>query len=119
MAGLGKGNNACSVLNSYHQGCKYDLVEESGPPHMKEFTFSVNVLGHDFTGKGRSKKHAKQAAAALALRRLYGVNLLLGTEEVHEPSGEFLSYMTAPYCSFCSSTYGFQNLLKNKWFLIK
>ena len=97
MAGLGKGNNACSVLNSYHQGCKYDLVEESGPPHMKEFTFSVNVLGQDFAGKGRSKKHAKQAAAALALRRLYGVNLSLGTEEVHEvhePSGELLSYVT-------------------------
>lgn len=82
MAGMTKGSNACSILNSYHQGCKYEMIRESGPPHMKEFTFSVNVLGQDFAGKGRSKKHAKQAAAATALRSLYGVNLTLGIEEV-------------------------------------
>lgn len=83
MAGLGKGNNACSVLNSYHQGSKYELVEECGPPHMKEFTFSVNVLGQNYIGKGRSKKLAKQAAAATALRSLYNINLSLGVEETH------------------------------------
>ena len=60
MAGLGKGNNACSVLNSYHQGCKYELLEECGPPHMKEFTFAVDVLGRQYVGKGRSKKLASR-----------------------------------------------------------
>ena len=80
MAGLGKGNNACTVLNSYHQGCNYQLVSESGPPHSKEFTFSVTILGKDYLGAGRSKKHAKQAAAASALKDLYGINLLLGSE---------------------------------------
>ena len=80
MAGLGKGNNACSVLNSYHQGCKYDLVSECGPPHNKEFTYVVNILGHEYVGKGRSKKLAKQAAAASALRAMYNINLSLGVE---------------------------------------
>lgn len=81
MAGLGKANNACSVLNSYHQGTKYELVCESGPPHMKEFTFAVKVQEQEFVGKGRSKKLAKQAAAASALRCLYSINLSLGVEE--------------------------------------
>ena len=82
MAGLGKGNNACSVLNSYHQGCKYELLGECGPPHIKEFTFAVEVLGQQFVGKGRSKKLAKQAAAASALKTLYSINLSLGVESV-------------------------------------
>ena len=82
MAGLGKGNNACSVLNSYHQGCKYQMVNECGPPHNKEFTFSVDVLGREYVGKGRSKKLAKQAAAAAALKAIYNINLSLGVESV-------------------------------------
>ena len=91
MAGLGKGNNACSVLNSYHQGCKYDQLAECGPPHLKEFTFAVDVLGRQFVGKGRSKKLAKQAAAALALKTLYNINLSLGNESfaLGSPSGRF------------------------------
>lgn len=82
MAGLGKGNNACSVLNSYHQGCKYEMLEECGPPHMKEFTFAVDVLGRQYVGRGRSKKLAKQAAAASALKTIYSINLSLGVESV-------------------------------------
>ena len=89
MAGLGKGNNACSVLNSYHQGCKYEILEECGPPHMKEFTFAVDVLGRQYVGKGRSKKLAKQAAAASALKTIYSINLSLGVESV--PIGPAIS----------------------------
>lgn len=91
MSGLGKGNNAVSVLNSYHQGVRYQLVSEVGPPHDKVFTLSVNVLGTDYVGSGRSKKLAKQAAAGSALKALYGINLLLGSERqmmIPPPSGE-------------------------------
>lgn len=49
----------------------YSLVEESGPPHDREFVFQVivaeKVLG---IGKGRSKKHAQQSAATKALENL-------------------------------------------------
>lgn len=82
MAGIGKGSNACSVLNSYHQSCKYQLMGECGPPHNKEFTFAVDVLGRQYVGKGRSKKLAKQAAAAAALKAIYSINLSLGVESV-------------------------------------
>lgn len=82
MSTLGRGSNPCSVLNSYHQGCKYELVEERGPPHMKEFMFRVCLGGDEFLGKGRSKKLAKQAAASNALRAVYGINLSLsGTSD--------------------------------------
>ena len=67
------------VLNSYHQGCKYELVAERGLPHAKEFTISVTVLGREYQGKGRSKKLAKQAAAANALTDLYNLRLQLGS----------------------------------------
>ncbi len=47
----------------------YSLMEESGPPHDREFVFQVFVeeklLG---TGIGRSKKHAQQSAASKALQ---------------------------------------------------
>ena len=85
MAGLGKGNNACSILNSYHQGCKYELISECGPPHLKEFTFAVYILGQQYVGTGRSKKLAKQAAAASALRAVYNINLSLGVENTPLP----------------------------------
>jgi len=49
----------------------YILLEESGPPHDKEFVFQVFVeeklLG---TGSGRSKKYAQQSAASKALHSL-------------------------------------------------
>ena len=76
----GQGSNACSVLNSYHAGCQYELVEEMGPPHDKQFVIKVEILGVAYTGKGKSKKRAKQAAAASALRSIYNINLSLGME---------------------------------------
>src|SRR6185369_1958477 len=50
---------------------EYRLVEESGPPHDRLFTFQIlvgaSVVG---TGRGKSKKIAQQAAAAEALDKL-------------------------------------------------
>ncbi len=77
---MGQGSNACSVLNSYHAGCQYELIEEAGPPHDRQFVFKVEILGVAYTGKGSSKKRAKQAAAASALRSNYNINLSLGME---------------------------------------
>lgn len=51
----------------------YDVVEESGPDHRKEFLVSVAsqgvVLAH---GRGRSKKSAEQDAAEQAIAKLEG-----------------------------------------------
>lgn len=79
MATLGKGSSACMVLNSYHQGCRYELREESGPPHSKEFVYSVTVGGVEYYGRGKSKKEAKQASAANALNSIHGIKTQLGT----------------------------------------
>ena len=80
MASLGQGSNPCMVLNSYHSGCKYELKSEKGPAHAKEFVMAVDVLGREYVGKGRSKKLAKQAAAANALNEMYNVRLTLGAQ---------------------------------------
>ena len=78
MASMGKASNPCMVLNSYHSGCVYSLVEEKGPPHAKEFVYCVSVMDVEYIGNGRSKKLAKQAAAATALDALYNIRLGLG-----------------------------------------
>ena len=85
MAAIGRGSSACMVLNSYHQGCLYEIKSETGPPHAKEFIFSVIVLGVEYTGTGKSKKLAKQAAAQNALNSLYKLQLGLGTGEEQAP----------------------------------
>lgn len=76
----GQGSNPLTVLNSYHAGCKYELVEDGGPPHNKYFVFKVVILGVAYTGRGNSKKRAKHAAAASALRSIYNINLSLEME---------------------------------------
>ncbi len=77
MATLGRGSSSCMVLNSYHQGAVYELKEEKGPPHAKEYVYSVTVQGVEYFGSGKSKKLGKQAAAANALNALYKIKLSL------------------------------------------
>ena len=49
----------------------YELLEEMGPDHDKEFLFCVKVDGTVYgRGRGRSKKEAEQHAAREALERL-------------------------------------------------
>jgi len=76
------------VLNSYHAGCKYELIDDTGPPHDKRFVYKVEVLGVAYTGQGRSKKNAKHAAAAAALRSIYNINLTLGVETPTESANK-------------------------------
>ena len=80
MAGLGQGSNPCNVLNSYHNGCRSYVRGEVGPPHSKVFTMAVSINGEEYVGSGRSKKAARQAAAAEALRTLYNLQLRLSEE---------------------------------------
>ena len=75
---LGQGSNPLSTLNSFHQTVQYDLVQESGPPHMKEFVMQAVVEGRAYRGTGKSKKLAKYAAASEALKQMYNMNLSLG-----------------------------------------
>ncbi|MEO2167452.1 MAG: ribonuclease III [bacterium] len=50
---------------------QYDLVCEQGPDHAKEYEVSVSVQRRFYgKGRGRSKKLAEQAAAAVAIERL-------------------------------------------------
>ncbi|MBC8017771.1 MAG: ribonuclease III [Verrucomicrobia bacterium] len=50
---------------------EYQLVDESGPPHDRQFHFLVLIEGRVAgQGQGRSKKIAQQAAATRALERL-------------------------------------------------
>jgi len=49
----------------------YELVDESGPDHQKEFTMAVFVKDKEYgRGSGASKKLASQLAAEIALARI-------------------------------------------------
>jgi ribonuclease-3 len=49
----------------------YDVTAETGPPHDRTFAVAANVDGRTLgAGSGRSKKHAEQEAARLALEAL-------------------------------------------------
>lgn len=50
----------------------YQLLEETGPPHNRQFSFQILVAGRLIgEGAGKSKKIAQQAAAAGALDMFY------------------------------------------------
>lgn len=52
---------------------RYQLLEETGPDHLKEFCMEVTLDGKQVgTGKGHSKKEAEQQAAKVALEALQG-----------------------------------------------
>ncbi len=49
----------------------YQVVEEIGPPHEREFEVAATIAGREVArGKGRSKKDAEQAAASAALESI-------------------------------------------------
>lgn len=48
----------------------YEVVEETGPPHNREFLIAVLIEGDvSGTGKGKTKKEAEQKAALVALEK--------------------------------------------------
>ena len=51
----------------------YDIINESGPPHQKQFTATVSHDGYILgTGTGKSKKEAERNAASKALEIVCG-----------------------------------------------
>jgi ribonuclease III len=57
----------------YKASPTYELIEESGPGHAKNFLVEVELLGQPLArGTGRSKKQAEQRAARKALEILQG-----------------------------------------------
>lgn len=72
--------NPVSLLNELRQGVTYRLLEQSGEPHAKSFTFRVIVDEQIFEGTGSSKKLAKAAVAQKVLNDLHGI--VVGTSSV-------------------------------------
>ena len=59
------------IQQKKNQVLSYELIDESGPDHCKEFTVRVNLNGEEIgIGVGSSKKRAEQAAACVALEKL-------------------------------------------------
>ena len=51
----------------------YEVLSEEGPPHERTYEVLASVEGRELgTGSGRSKKHAEQEAARLAVEALAG-----------------------------------------------
>lgn len=60
------------VQKALKEAPKYELMTEEGPPHDRVFLVCVKVKEDVWAqGRGRSKKHAEQAAAKLALEIKY------------------------------------------------
>ncbi|XP_049294646.1 uncharacterized protein LOC125769810 isoform X1 [Anopheles funestus] len=60
--------NTVAVLNELKRNLVYKVESQTGPVHAPLFTISVVVDGQKFVGTGPSKKLARVAAAASALR---------------------------------------------------
>lgn len=61
------------VQQDKNQKVTYEVVEEKGPSHDREFLVHVSINGKTIgEGLGRSKKEAEQRAAKLALDQLNG-----------------------------------------------
>ncbi|XP_061519333.1 probable serine/threonine-protein kinase DDB_G0282963 isoform X1 [Anopheles gambiae] len=60
--------NTVAVLNELKRNLVYKVESQTGPVHAPIFTISVVVDGQKFVGTGPSKKLARVAAAASALR---------------------------------------------------
>ena len=59
------------ALANIAENPQYQIIEESGPDHAKEFTAQVSVRGIVYgIGKGRRKQEAQKRAAESALRKL-------------------------------------------------
>ena len=59
------------IQRKKNQQITYEILEETGPDHCKEFLVRVSVNGTEIgRGTGTSKKRAEQAAAGYALEQL-------------------------------------------------
>ena len=64
------------MVQTDQRNLHYDLIEEKGPAHLKEFTMAVKIDGIIYgTGVAGSKKEAEQEAAKSALEKLATLDL--------------------------------------------
>ncbi len=64
------------LVQTDQRNLHYDLIEEKGPAHLKEFTMAVKIDGIIYgTGVAGSKKEAEQEAAKSALEKLATLDL--------------------------------------------
>ena len=71
---LSDAKTALQELVQQHSGqvLSYELLDESGPDHLKTFRVEVRLNGKPLgEGSGHSKKEAEQAAAAQALKQIH------------------------------------------------
>jgi len=65
------GRSASSCAARRGEEVAYEVSGEEGPPHERTYTVTARVAGRDLgSGSGRSKKHAEQEAARVAVERL-------------------------------------------------
>ncbi len=63
------------VQKKYKAQPVYEIVEERGPDHQKEFTVRLVINGNEVSrGKGNSKRKAEVEAARLVLERIHEKN---------------------------------------------
>ena len=64
------------IVQGQHQKVTYELVEETGPDHMKSFTVRACVGDEEISiGTGATKKAAEQEAAYHAILKLHEKNI--------------------------------------------
>ena len=57
------------LIQGRHEQLSYELIDESGPDHDKQFSVEVRVNGEVYgCGTGHTKKAAEQAAAYQAIQ---------------------------------------------------
>jgi len=72
----GEAKDSKTILQEFvqtysHETPVYEIINQSGPPHMRSFTTTVSHQGKILgTGTGRTKKEAQQNAAKIALEYL-------------------------------------------------
>ena len=72
-------------LARHAETVEYVIAGEVGPPHDRTFEVVALVAGETVgRGSGRSKKHAEQEAARIALESLHPVDAALVAEEAVE-----------------------------------
>ena len=59
------------IQSKYTDAIKYEVINQEGPDHNKEFTVAIKVNNKEIAkGKGKTKKAAEQEAAYQAILKI-------------------------------------------------
>uniref|UniRef100_A0A8C9TJ57 Staufen double-stranded RNA binding protein 1 n=1 Tax=Scleropages formosus TaxID=113540 RepID=A0A8C9TJ57_SCLFO len=85
----------------------FEVLKESGPPHMKSFVVRVSVGEFSAEGEGKSKKVAKKCAAAAVLEELRRLPQLPVVEKLQPRiKKKTKSIVKVKVCGLCSEGMG-------------